>query len=156
MKSKGFTLIELIMVIVLSSILASIGSYVLLAGFKAWFANQNVMAANNQARMALERMTRDIHAVASAASITTATASQFTFTNIGGTSITYQRTGSQLMRNTQVLADNISSLSFSYLDRNAATTAVLANIRYISISLVISQGSAQYPMRTTLYTMNYY
>lgn len=155
MKIKGFTLIELIIVIVLLSILATIGSYVLLAGFKAYYSNQNIMAAETQARMAYERMTRDIHSVASSASITTATSSQFTFNNIGGTSITYQLTGNQLMRNTQVLSDNVSSLSFSYLDKNAATTAVLANIRYVTVNLVVSLGVAQYTLRTTIFTINY-
>ena len=155
MKNKGFTLIELIIVIVLSSILVKIGSYVLLTGFKAYYTNQNIMTANNQARMALERMTRDIHSVRSSASITTATSSQFSFTNISGTNITYQLTGSALMRNTQVLADNVSSLSFSYLDKNAVTTAVPANIRYVTVNLLISLGVAQYTLRTTIYTMNY-
>jgi len=155
MNSKGFTLIELIMVIVICCILANIGSYVLIAGFNAYTTNQNIMTANNQARMALERMTRDIHSVNSSASITTATSSQFSFVNISGTSITYQLTGTKLMRTAQVLADNVSSLSFSYLDKNGTTTAVLANIRYINVNLIIKLGVVQYPMITTIFTMNY-
>lgn len=152
---RGFSLVELVIVIVILSIIAAIGSKVIQAGFNSYFTNQNVTTANVQARLALERMTRDIHAINSSASITTASASQLVFTDVNGNAITYQLTGTQLMRNTQVLADGINTLTFSYLDRNAAVTAVLANIRYVTVTLNITSGNVNYTLRTTINTMNY-
>lgn len=152
---RGFSLLELIVVMVILSIVAAIGSRVIQASFNSYFTNQNVTTANVQARLALERMTRDIHAINSSASITTASATQLTFTDVNGTSITYQKTGTQLMRNSQVLSDGVNTLTFSYLDRNAAVTAVLANIRYITVTLNITSGNVNYTMRTTINTLNY-
>src|SRR5689334_11495059 len=105
MKNKGFSLLELIIVMVILSIIAGIGSRIVQAGFNSYYTNQNVTTANVQARLALERMTRDIHAIKDSSSITTASASQLTFTDVNGNVITYQLTGTQLMRNTQVLSD---------------------------------------------------
>ena len=155
MKHKGFSLLELIIVMVILSIVAAMGSRIIQAGFNSYFTNENVTTANVQARLALERMTRDIHAINSQASITTASASQLVFTDVNGVSITYQKTGTQLMRNAQVLSDGVNSLSFSYLDRNAAVTAVLTNIRYVTVTLNITSGNVNYTMRTTINTMNY-
>jgi prepilin-type N-terminal cleavage/methylation domain-containing protein len=155
MKKSGFSLIELIVVILILSIVAAMGSRLIQAGFSDYFTNENVTNANTQARLAFERMTRDIHAIRSSADISTATTSQLTFTDINGNSVSYQLTGTQLMRNNQVLADGINSLAFAYLDRNAATTATLSNIRYVTVTLNITSGNVNYILRTTVNTMNY-
>lgn len=155
MKQKGFSLLELVIVMIILGVVAAIGSKIIQAGFNSYFTNENVTTANTQARLALERMTRDIHAINSSASITTASATQLTFTDVNGTSITYQKSGTQLMRNAQVLSDGVNTLTFSYLDRNAAVTAVLANIRYITVTLNITSGNVDYTMRTTINTLNY-
>ena len=155
MKPKGFTLIEMVVVIVILSIIAGLGSKVIGASFNAYLTNQNVTTANTQARLALERMTRDIHAISSAANITTATASQLSFTDANGNAVSYQLTGSQLMRNGWVLADGVNTLSFSYMDKNAATTTTPANICYVTTTLNITSGSVNYSLRSTSSAMNF-
>lgn len=154
-KVKGFTLIEVVITIVILSIIAAISSRVLAAGFNAYLINQNITNADTQARLAFGRMTRDIHAINSSSSITTATATQLAFTNINNTSITYQLSGSQLTYNSQILADGITSLAFTYFDSSGASTSVLSAIRYITVTLGLNQGGVNYTMRTTINTMNY-
>jgi prepilin-type N-terminal cleavage/methylation domain-containing protein len=155
MKSHGFTLIEIVVVIIILGVIAGIGSRMIQAGFNAYLTNQYITGANAQARLALERMPRDIHNINAAANITTATASQLSFTDINGSTVTYQRSGTQLMRSGQVLADGINSLTFSYLDRNAVSTTTRANICYVTTSLNITSGSVNYTLRTTTSAMNY-
>jgi prepilin-type N-terminal cleavage/methylation domain-containing protein len=155
MKYRGYSLIEVVVVIVILSIIAAIASKVLQAGFNAYITSQNIATANAQARVAFEKMTRDIHAIASPASISTATASQLSFTEINGSSVTYQLTGTQLMQGSNVLADGVHSLTFSYWDQNAASTTVAANICYVTVLLNITSGGVNYTMRTTVSTMNY-
>ena len=148
---KGFTLIEMIVVIVLSSIIAVVSMQLLAQGFAAYLSGQNVTSAQNQIWRALERMSRDIRAVSSPASITTATASQFSFTDIANNSISYTLSGSSLMLGSNVLADGISALTFSYYDKNGTTTATLSAIRFISVSLTITQGGTNYTVSTSIY-----
>ena len=155
MARKGFTLIETVIVILILSIIAAIASKVMQAAFNAYFTNQYITNANIQARLALERLSRDVRAISSAGSISTATASQLSFTDVNGNTITYQLTGSQLMRSGQVLADGVSNLSFTYLDRNAASTTTPANICYVTTTLGFNSGGVNYTVRSTATAMNY-
>jgi len=156
MKKNGFTLIEVVVVIVILSIIAGIGSRVIQAAFNSYLVNQNITTANTAARLAFERMTRDIHNINSAASISTATSSQLSFTDIYGNTITYQLTGTQLMRSGQVLADGVSSLNFLYWNQSLNTASSTANICYISPTLTFSfNNNVSYSLRTTVSAMNF-
>jgi len=57
---SGFTLVELIAVIVILAILASVGAGFVVNTFKAYSATQNRAALINSARPALERMSRQL------------------------------------------------------------------------------------------------
>src|SRR3990167_6623069 len=150
-KLAGFTLIELVMVMVIIGILAAISSVILSQGFNAYFAGKNVTDASWQGVSALEHMARDIRAIRSPSDITAATTSQLVFTNISGSSITYQLSGTTLMRNSQPLADGIQSLTFSYFSRNGAVTATPSLICYIRITLNVTQNNSDFTMTTAIY-----
>lgn len=152
---NGFTLIELILTLLILSIIASIGSQVLQASFRAYFTHQSITNANAQANLALERITRDIDAIKAKNTITTASNTQLSFTDVYNNSITYQLVGTQLMRNNQVLSDGVSVLAFDYLDQNAVSTNVLANICYVTVNFVILQNNIRYVIRTTVSPMNF-
>ncbi len=155
-KNQGFTLIEVVITIVILSIIAALGGKILQAGFNAYLTNQYTTTANAQARLALERMTRDIHAINSPSSITTATSSQLVFRDIYGNSVTYALSGTQLLRNSQVLADYVGSFSLAYLNSSGATTASTSAIRYVTVSLNITDSDYfNYNLRTTISTMNF-
>lgn len=153
-KYSGFTLIELVIVIVILGIIAVASSQMLNTGLNAYITGKNIIDAGQQARLGIERMVRDIHAVRSSSDISSATASQFAFTDTSGNSITYSLSGSSLMRNSQVLADGISNLALTYFDLNGASTSTPANIRYITISLTITQGNTNFSVATSVYPRN--
>ena len=154
-KIQGFTLIELIIVIVIISILSGMSVQLLKLGFTAYFYGQNVMDADSQARVALARITNDLHNLRSTSDITTASASALIFTDLYGNAVSYQVSNSQLQRNNLVLANNAQSITFRYYDSAGAllTTPVIganiALIQYIKLTLVIS--SFNYTIGVTLW-----
>lgn len=148
---RGYTLIELVMVIVLIAILAAIASTLLGQGFKAFISAQNVSDADWQGRVAMERMVRDIRAIRSTGDISTASASQLVFTDVNGNSFSYQLSGNTLMLNSQVLANGISSLTFSYQTLTGATTTTISAIRYVTFTITVTQKTANYSLTTSVF-----
>lgn len=153
-KKLGFTLLEFILVIIVLSIIAVVSSQMLAQGLNGFLTSKNVIEADWQGRLALERMGRDIRAIRSSASITTAASNQLVFTDTNNNSVTYQLSGTNLTRNTQTLADGIQTLTLAYTDSSGATTAVLANIRYIQITLNITKNNSNYTITTALSIRN--
>ncbi|MEI8055611.1 MAG: prepilin-type N-terminal cleavage/methylation domain-containing protein [bacterium] len=123
-KLHGFTLIELIVVIIISGIIVASSTSLLVQATKGYVTGRENINANWQAGLALERMTRDLH---EALSITKATSNELAIINIYGADIDYKLEKNRLMRNKQVLADGIKNIAFNYHDANA--------IHYISISM---------------------
>lgn len=154
--SAAFSLIELIMVIAILGILSATASYTIARGMNAYFTEQKLADSTWQARLALERMQRDIQAIRSPAGITTAAATQLVFTDFDGNSVTYayDSINKLITRNSQTLANNISALTFSYRDRTAAVTATTANIRYITAAISITNDDLTYTTRSTFYPRN--
>src|SRR3990170_2805705 len=122
----GFTLVEVILVIVLLSIVAVLGSRMLGTGFSAFFTGRDITDANWQGRYAMERIGRDLRVArsATAADLTMLPATAITLTDLGGNVITYALNGTILERNGIPLADGVSVLGFSYIQADGKTTAV--------------------------------
>lgn len=154
-KKQGFTLIEMVIVIVILSIIAGVAARVMSTALNSYFDNQNIVNANEQGRLALERMARDIHAINSTSSITTANASTLTFVDVNGNTVTYSLSGTQLLRNSVVLADGINRLTFAYYTGAGAVAGTTTAIRYITVALNITQNNVNYNLATTINTLNY-
>jgi prepilin-type N-terminal cleavage/methylation domain-containing protein len=166
-QQSGFTLIELIIVILILGILASASSNILYTGFNSYFVEKDFINANWQANVALERMTRDLHVIRSQNDFTTNTTSTvLEFYNLpNGTKIKYSLdpSNSLLQRNeangtTQVLAFGVNSINFTYHQSdgsqiNLATTPLSA-IRYVKITLNIVYGNTNFPITTAVYLWN--
>lgn len=152
---NGFTLIEMIIVIVILSIIAGVAARVMGAAFNSYYDNQRIVNANEQGRLAIERMIRDIHAINSTSSITTANASTFTFVDVNGNAVTYSLSGTQLQRNGITLADGVNSVAFGYYDGAGAVAATTDVIRYVNVTLNITNSTVNYILKTTITTLNY-
>jgi prepilin-type N-terminal cleavage/methylation domain-containing protein len=164
--TKGFQLIELIIVIIILSVIMG-GTVELLAqGFRAYFAEQNLITADWQGYLAIERMERDLHSIRSKNDIILATSSVFSFIDINGNTITYQLAGNQLkcnvqvggVNNNQTLADGIQSLSFQYYDSSSISLGSVPSspnlIRYVVITLNITYGNANFNLTTGIHPWN--
>jgi Tfp pilus assembly protein PilW len=165
--SRGVTLIEFIVVIVLTAMVVVIGSELVGQSAQSFDTANNVTEISWQGRVALERMEQEIRAVSSTAGLTTWTATALTFTNTSGISIGYTLGGSTLQRTQapttapqpQPLADDVSSLGFTYWDRSGAQVVPgvgsVSNIYYITVTLGITKGGFSSTYRTTVYPRNF-
>jgi len=135
-KLHGFTLIELIIVIIISGIIVASSTSLLVQAAKGYVAGRENINANWQAGLALERMTRDLH---EASSIISATSNQLVVKDIHGATIDYKfdSNGLQLLRSDQMLADKVKDINFTYYDVNGFTTNDVSAIRYVGISMNI-------------------
>jgi len=115
-------MIELIMTIVIGGILSIIVGPIFVQGINSYFQSQKITDVGAQGKLAMERMVREIRNIDNPATdISTMTAGQLTFT-LNGTSISYTLSGNQLSRNSDPLASNVSSLTFSYYKNDWTTT----------------------------------
>ncbi|GEM_PF-2465589 len=162
-KSAGFTLVETILGIVVMSVVIlafasiarlSVDSYSLIVARKE---------AMNQARYALNRITQELVSI-NPANITSIASNNITFTDNYGynTSFRSQTISGilQIYRGSDLLANNINNLAFTYLDANGNTIldGNVANLRRIIVDLgvIASNGYSDVKMRGEVYPRNYY
>lgn len=162
--ARGFSLVEVIVVIVVVGIIFSVGAMILGRGFSAYFGGENVTAQDWQARVAFERMTRDLrdaHANTNVV-VTGGTAINFSVYDQATATITnvnYALSGTTLQRNGVALADNVNNLQFALLQSNGATTALASQAYYIQVQLTVSasgpKGNYNLSFRDTISPRNF-
>lgn len=171
--TKGFTLIEMIMVITLLGIIAAIIAIPLLQGARGWFDATTREGITQSGRIAIERMTREIRNTARVDSVTAlcatppcpcisaASATSFTFSDMSGdltacNTITFSwaGVGNPIIRGADTLADNVNSLNILYYDSNNNITGTLANIRRLSIEIVSTKGTETLRKYNEVYLSN--
>ncbi len=145
----GFTLIELIVVMVITVILTGFVADVLFHQV----ATFNLVTARKEglqnSRFASMLLTKDIRQIVSADSIFHASEDSMRFKHVNGTQIDYQHSGSNLYRNADLLLENLSGFSFSYLDDtgNALSFPIgdFSEIRVVGcgLSMLINGQSVQ-------------
>jgi len=148
--SKGFTLIELVIVILIIGIITGIVGSTLLGAIDAWTFKFNRTDLLLDGRLAMNRMVREIREVKNKAKVTTADPSEFSFENVGNVDITYSLSGTDLDRTedetTNTLAEDVSDMTFTYLDSNGDTieTPTVApgatDIRRVRINLTLTKN----------------
>lgn len=150
-KQHAFTLIELIIVIVLMGLLASVAARILAEGLRSLLTARQLTEANWQGQLAVERMLRDLRSVRSANDISISTANEFAFTNMDGNTVDYKLTGSSLMQGSNVLADGINTLTFTYYNQNGTSGATGTAIHYVKASLNVTQNNTNYTISISAY-----
>jgi prepilin-type N-terminal cleavage/methylation domain-containing protein len=152
MKNSGFTLLEMLIVIIILAIVGGIGSITIYNSFRSAVKARDIVDATWQPRIALERMSEDIGAIRSRLDLNASSPSQFTFTTIAGIPITYAQSGSYLMRTydsvIKIMADGLTSLSFTYYDASYAVTNIASTVRCIQVTASINKNNTNTTLQT--------
>ena len=165
-KHNGFTLIEMIIVIVILGILSTLAALIILQGVKAYSVEDQRSNVHYQARLAMERMVREIRLIRSTADVTSALTdgTQLQYVDINNAAIGFRLNAGQIQRTQdggitwQPLASGITAPGgnmFTYLDNTGASTATKANLWLIQIQFTATQGTESVTMLTTLHPMNF-
>ncbi len=164
-RSAGFTLVEIIVTLTVGAVLFGLGSIVISNGFRTYFVGREILTDASQARLALERMTRELRAVrsATAADLDIGTGGRISFTDFNGTNIVYRQTGNTIERSQngvigtyQPLADNIDALTlaFTYLRSDGVTAEATGGnstlVYYITVSFAVKSTNANAAYRGTV------
>lgn len=152
-RSAGFTLIELIMVIVLVGILAGATVPLLVTSFRAYETNQTNYVTLTKLRYATERMAREIRDMQYTGGAYTIVmgASTLQFTKIDATAVTITAapplvtlqysTPAMSATLTDQLAAN--GLQFEYFDINNSNVGVTpANVAYVDVDLTLTDPNS--------------
>ncbi len=149
---EGYTLIEIILVLVIIGVLAGILIEPFRLGVKSYIGIETRADLTSQAREATVRIVREMRnirkQVDNTPEISTANATSITFTDNQGIPISFSLSGSTVLRDTNILADKVSSLDFRYFkgDNTALTTfplsaADLDDVRRILVILTMQENT---------------
>ncbi len=166
--SRGFTLIEIIISIVLVGIIAGVAALIIMKGVRAYSDETSRSNVHYQARLAMERMAREVKIARNCGAIIPMAhpAATLAFTDINNIGVAYSLVGTNLMRNAaDILAQNVTALQFQFLDINGNPTAspgptcgvLLANTWLIEITMTVTdpQTAEFVNMRTRVQPRNF-
>lgn len=140
-RQRGFTLMELVMVIAIMGIVSVVVSRIFFQSFQTFIIAQNVTNIDWQALLVMQRFENDVHHIRSSNDISTISSGTFSFVDVSGNTVTYQLSGSALLRNSQTLATGVQSIAFVYYDSNYAVTASTTSVRYVTLSVTYIQNN---------------
>jgi len=144
---KGFTLVELVLSIALIALVAFLIAPMFISGVRSYSLVADRKAALAEARLAMDRMTQEIRLIPSTDDITTWDAGQITFNKPTENNITYTLAGGNLTRNGAIMAENVDSLAFSYLDQNGDPAVAKADIERVRFEMVKGAGTGHGNLR---------
>ena len=158
---RGFSLIELIFVMVISSIIVGLLGRFLLLGVNTYFFLDKSKEIMRNTRLSIHYMNRDFRQVRHTNGINNATAAQFDYWNYEDKHIVYQFDDHKIKRNGNTLADNILSFQFRYLkaDRHYLQTPVTSDslkfIWNVAAVFTVSENSRNKRVDLLVHPRNY-
>lgn len=166
--SKGFTLIEIVVTIVIVGIISGIAAMIIAQGVRAYSDEQSRSDVHYQARFAMERMSREIRMIRSRAAapvndIPNMSGTMLEYRNTEGTLVGFQLSGGSIQRRQdsgawQTLASNITAPGgnlFVYRDAAGATGAIQATLWSVEIVFTATQAGETLDMRTRVHPRNF-
>lgn len=157
---RGVTLIELVMVIAIMGILAGLSAGYINQVVATWQTVSFRMETVSQMRGALDRMSREMRQIKNSTSVLLAGASALRFNAVDNSTIVYNVSGTDLLRNNTVLATGVTRLNFTYYN---ATGGLLANpavspdptdIRRIAVALEVRSSGQNKSLTVQVFPRN--
>lgn len=164
--SKGFTLIEIVITIVIVGIISGIAAVIIAQGVRSYSDEQDRSDMRYRAGLALERMSREIRMIrsASAADIPIMTGSILRYTDINGAAMGFRLNAGAIERTEDngatwnPLATNITAPGgnlFTYLDSAGSVTGSQASLWFVQIEFTATQGAETETFRSSVHPRNF-
>lgn len=157
---RGFTLIEVIMVIVIVGIIAGLAAMMISQGVRAYSDEVIRSDVHYQARLAMERMAREIRMIRSRTDIAAMTATNLVFTDVAGNTVGFDYAAPPAIRRWDGavynnLALSITSFAFNYYQQDLVIPATgPADVWVIEIVMRVQQGAETLDLRTRVFPRN--
>lgn len=148
---RAFTMVEMVLSIAILGILGVALGPGIATSIQSYHLVSNRRLGVAEARAGIERMVREIRLIPGRTQVVQMTNTSFQFEYPAGTAITYSLSGTNLLRNSDILMANVSALSFAYYDQAGVVTATPANVRSVEISFTTT---APYTLRTRIFLVN--
>jgi prepilin-type N-terminal cleavage/methylation domain-containing protein len=162
--ARGFTLVEVVMVMVLLGILAAIGAPMIANSMLVANSVSPHLNTLSQARYATERIARELREVnwsgTAYAFTSLASPTSVTFTNANGAVISLAHAASNVNitfnGTARALTAQASAFVLTYLDITGTATADTAQVRFVNVSLTVLDPvtGATYNQRTLVALRN--
>ncbi len=171
--NKGFTLIEVLMVIVLLGIVGATVSSLLFQGARSLEVQDKRGTITAEAALAFERMTREIRLMRcttagvscnpTSSDLTAMTATEIRFVttdewgrgfrlNAGGL---YLRDGSTGIDPEYLLAGNVSALTIEYLKADGTAAAAVGDVWRINVTMTITDGAESVDFKSSVHPRSF-
>jgi prepilin-type N-terminal cleavage/methylation domain-containing protein len=119
-KNAGFSLIEIITALVIMAIITVTLMPLFKNNVEMYFHTAAIADAGQGARIAFNRLLMDMRMMTD---LNSGTATSIDFNDVDGNTVTYSISGSTLLLNGNTAAENVSSLTFEYIDTNGVITS---------------------------------
>ena len=170
--NQGWTLIELLTVIIILAVVGTVGARLMSSMFRSYFTARDITSSDAQARVAFERMTRELRQIRSptATDLDVASTAQVRFIDMDGNGVCFYRdaANNRLMRSAdgptsacgttsaQPLSDFVSNLFFRYYTTDGnTTTAVPAAVYYLTVHVDVQDNDVSDTLRATIHPRNF-
>lgn len=157
---RGFTMVEMIIVIVVIGAIFAVGALVLGRAFESYALTQKTTDVDWQGRVAMERMVRELRQIRSATpSDLVFSGTEIRFNDIDANPVCFRLSGTTLQRDTegpaaacgsvnppdpQPLADNVvatTGLNFYYYQQDGSVAISADQVYYITVRLAVSENT---------------
>lgn len=116
LKNKGFSLIELMVVVLILGLIILGLVTIFSGGVRSWIGGQSQLQAQREARQAMDRMVREIREGESIDSSSDQTNITVNYLASFGSAVTYSLTGNTISREGNPLINNVQTFEVTYPD----------------------------------------
>jgi hypothetical protein len=142
---------EMVSVMMIMSVIGLVSSYAIVESMKTYALVAPSIDASYQSRLAAERMRRDLRELSGAGTITTMTATAITFDDNAGNTLAYALSGTDLLRNGDLLARGVTSFAIAYRKSDGTAATLAADLHLVEVDVTVQVADQARRLQITVF-----